>query len=48
MKLVIELTNGKQDACGDCEMVNEMLIGYSKEYLKKNFDHDIPDYWFEE
>lgn len=27
MKLVIELTNGKRDACGDCECVAELLAG---------------------
>ncbi len=48
MKLVIELTNGKRDAIGDCEMVIEMLLGSEKEYLAESYEHAMPDYYFEE
>jgi hypothetical protein len=48
MKLVIDLTNGKIDAVGDCEMVIEMLLGSERDYLAESYEHVIPDYYFEE
>lgn len=48
MKLVIELTNGRRDAVGDCEMVTDMLVGYTREELEKDYRHQIPVYYFEE
>ena len=48
MKLVIELTNGRQDAVGDCEMVIDMLVGYKKEELEKDYRHQMPIYYFED
>lgn len=49
MKLVIELTNGKMDACGDCECVAEMIAGTStKKELEREFNHVIPEYYFED
>ena len=48
MKLVIDLTNGKRDACGDCEMVSLMLAGESPNTLAMEYDHVMPTYHFEE
>ena len=48
MKLVIELTNGKRDVVGDCEMVIEMLMGSERYYLQEHYNHEIAYYWFEE
>lgn len=47
MKLVIILSNGKKDACGDCEMVSMMMAGHSREKLEKEFGHKLPNYYFE-
>ena len=46
--LIIELTNGKRDACGDCEMVAKMLAGELREELEMEYDHEMPRYYFEE
>jgi hypothetical protein len=49
MRLIIELTNGKKDACGDCECVAEMLAGSSsKKELEKDFGRKMAEYYFEE
>lgn len=48
MKLIIELTNGKQDACGDCERVVEMLAGESIQTLQAFYNRRMPIYYFEE
>jgi hypothetical protein len=49
MYLVIELTNGVQDACGDCECVAEIIAGTStKRELEKELKHKIPEYYFTE
>jgi hypothetical protein len=48
MKLVIELTNGKRDACGDCECVAELLAGETVYTLESVYGHKIPNYYFEE
>jgi hypothetical protein len=36
MKLIIELTNGKDGACGDCEVVADMLAGESVQTWNMN------------
>lgn len=48
MKLVIELTNERRDACGDCECVAEMLAGTERSYLEKCYKRRIATYYFEE
>ena len=49
MKLIIELTNGKIDVCGDCECVAEMASGMStREELEKEFGRKLAVYYFEE
>jgi formate dehydrogenase maturation protein FdhE len=47
-KLVIKLTNGSREACGDCEMVSRMMAGDSKEDLQREYEHEMPDFYFEE
>lgn len=48
MKLIIELTNGMKDACGDCEMVGYMLTGFSREDLEREYMHKMPTFYFDE
>jgi len=48
MKLIIELTNGKHDACGDCEMVAKLLSGYTVYELERAYEHKIANYYFED
>lgn len=48
MKLVIELTRGIVDACGDCECVAQMIAGVQRKELEKEFDRKMPQYYFME
>jgi len=48
MKLIIELTNGVRDSCGDCECVSELIAGTSKIELEREFNRRMPDYYFVE
>jgi hypothetical protein len=48
MRLIIELTNGRKDACGDCECVAEMLAGVERSHLEKVYKRRIATYYFEE
>jgi hypothetical protein len=48
MKLVIELTNGIRNSCGDCECVSEMIAGVSKIELEQEFNRRMPEYYFED
>lgn len=48
MKLVIELTNGRKDACGDCECVAEMLAGTERSDLEKIYKRRISTFYFED
>lgn len=47
-RLIIELTYGKHDACGDAEMVSKMLSGEDADDLEGEYDHKMPKYYFEE
>lgn len=47
-RLVIELTYGKHDACGDAEMVSKMLAGESPDDLESEYEHKMPKYHFED
>lgn len=46
MKLVIELTNGRRDACGDCECVALMLAGTDVDELEKIYKRKMAQYYF--
>lgn len=48
MKLIIELTNGVRDSCGDCECVSELIAGTSKIELEREFNRRMPNYYFVE
>jgi len=48
MKLVIELTNGMKDSCGDCERVAEMIAGESPEELIRTYGRKMPIFYYED